>query len=326
MVLGHEKSTCGCALMVSDDNLRGSLWQRYSHRAHVPLEGLLIDGRPALTGIDPALVGKYVVVTVRDPLCAYDTDPAELIARRLDNPVLAGRTGMFSTWSGVLNGASISVVSGGSGAPECELVMHEFLQFTHADTFLRIGGSGGIHPRVHAGDVVIAHGVVRDEGMTASYVPPSWPAVASPDLVIALAAAAAELNVAHHIGLTRSSDSDFVGGGRPGVRGYFQPWHLDLVDSWARAGVLNGDRESSAVVTFATLFGRRGGSICSVADNISTGETFRAGAGHDNAIEVGLRGLSLLHEMDQLRAKEGRLLWNPRTSLGADTGPGGSRT
>jgi uridine phosphorylase len=170
--------------------------------------------------------------------------------------------------------------------------------------------------------VVIAQGVVRDEGTTASYVPQSWPAVASPDLVIALAAAAADLNVAYHIGLTRSSDSDFVGGGRAGVGGYFQPWHLDLVDSWARAGVLNGDRESSAVVTLATLFGRRAGSICSVADNIATGEAFQAGAGHDKAIEVGLRGLALLHEMDQMRAEKGRVLWDPRMCLGDEAGSG----
>ena len=55
-----------------------------------------------------------------------------------------------------------------------------------------------------------------------------------------------------------------------------QPWNLEVIDVWTRAGVLNGDRESSAVVTLAQLFGRRGGSICSVADNIVTGERFES--------------------------------------------------
>jgi uridine phosphorylase len=64
-------------------------------------------------------------------------------------------------------------------------------------------------------------------------------------------------------------------------------------------------------VTLATLFGRRGGSICSVADNVSTGAKFEAGAGHDEAIEVALRGLALLHEMDRQRSRDGLALWSP---------------
>jgi len=299
--------------------LRSRVWQQYAHREHVPLEGLTIDGRPALTGLDSELVGDYVLITVRDPLCAYDDDPAEQIARRLDQPTIAGRTGMFSLWSGRFNGASITVVSGGSGAPEVELAMHELLQFTDAGTYLRVGGSGGIHPKVAPGDLVIATAAVRDDGMTAAYVPPSWPAAASPEVVLALAAAAAELGVPHHLGLTRSTDSDFVGGGRPGVGGYFQPWHSELVDTWARAGVLNGDRESSAVITLATLFGRRGGSICSVADNISTGAKFQAGAGHTAAIDVALHGVALLAGMDAARDAAGLSIWNPRLPSLGDT-------
>jgi uridine phosphorylase len=295
----------------NEQRLRPKLWERYALRDNVPRDGLMIDGRPALTGLDPLLVGEYVILTVRDPLCAYDADPAELIGQRLDNPRIAGRTGMFSLWSGTFDGAPITVISGGSGAPEAELAMHELMQFTDATTFLRIGGSGGMHPDVAPGDVVIARGVVRDDGMTAAYVPPSWPAAASPDLVLALVSAAEQLGVRYHVGLTRSTDSDFVAGGRPGVDGYLQPWHLDVVETWARAGVLNGDRESSAVVTLATLFGRRGGSVCSVADNVSTGAAFEAGVGHDDAIEVALRGIALLHRMDEARKVAGAHHWHP---------------
>ena len=47
------------------------LYRRYEYAANVPRRGLLIDGRPALTGIDPERIGDYVIITVRDPLCAY---------------------------------------------------------------------------------------------------------------------------------------------------------------------------------------------------------------------------------------------------------------
>jgi uridine phosphorylase len=287
----------------------------YRYAANVPIRGLYIDGRPALSGIDPDGVGDYVIITVRDPLCGYDADPAEQIAERLEDARPVGRTGMFTTWTGRYRGASISVVSGGSGSPETELIMHELLENTAATTFIRVGGSGGIHPSVSPGDLVIARGIMRDEGMTAAYVPPSWPAACSPDVVLALAQAATDAGAPHHVGITRSADSDIVGGGRPGVGGFLQPWNAELPGTLIRAQVLNGDRESAAVVTLATLFGRRGGSICSVADNLSTGATFAAGAGHTAAIDVALEGLALLHEMDRAAARSALPRWLPSAGL-----------
>ena len=285
------------------------------YAANVPRRGLFIDGRPALTGIDPGAVGEYVILTVRDPLCAYTSDPAEQVANRLVDAHPIGLTGMFSCWTGSYKGASITVVSGGSGAPEAELALHELLENTAATTYVRLGGSGGMHASVRPGDVVIASGVVRDEGMTRSYIPASYPASCSFEVVAAFAEAASRSSARWHIGVTRSCDSDFCGVGRPGVGGYMQPWNLEVVDVWTRAGVLNGDRESSAVVTLAQLFGRRGGSICSVADNIVTGETFEPGAGHEAAIDIALEGLGVLREMDEAKAEAGRPFWTPSLGL-----------
>jgi uridine phosphorylase len=158
---------------------------------------------------------------------------------------------------------------------------------------------------------VIASGVVRDEGMTAAYVPPSWPAASDPLVVLALTRAAHDAGAPFHVGTIRSTDSDFVAGGRPGVGGYLQSWHTTVVDDWGRAGVLCGDRESAAIVTLARLFGRRGGSICSVADNIATGAAFQPGAGHVTAIDVALEGLALLHRLDRSARDEGLPMWLP---------------
>src|SRR6266851_3124853 len=213
----------------------------YDYAQNVPLRGLEINERPALTGIDPAQIGDYVIITVRDPLCAYDDDPAAQIAQELENSHLVARTGMFTTYSGHYQGAHITVVSGGSGSPEAELILFEFLENTNASTYIRVGGSGGMNEAVRPGDVVIARGVVRDEGMTQAYIAPSYPAACSYEVVMSLVQAAIEMKVSFHVGVTRSSDSDFVGGGRPSVGGYLQPRHTEIVDYYARAGVLNGD-------------------------------------------------------------------------------------
>ena len=293
------------------------IWDGYAYRDNVPLRGLMIDGRPALTGIDPALVGDHVMLFVRDPLCSYGDDPATQVSRRLTNARKIGETGMFTSWSGHYQGAHVTAISGGSGGPEAELCMVELLEHTNASTFLRVGGSGGTHDIVRSGDLVIARGIVRAEGLTRAYVEDGWPAACSTDLVIALAEAARAAGARYHLGLTRSADSDFCGCGRPSVRGFLRHDQTHIVDMCRQSGVLNGEREAAAIVTLATLFGRRGGSICSVADNIVTGERFTAGAGQDAAISVALDGLALLSRMDQARDAAGSEHWLPSFGLPA---------
>jgi len=290
------------------------LYDEYRYAENVPRRGLLVEGRPALSQFEPEKVARYVLLTVRDPLCAYDDDPATQLARRLDDAEQIGASGMFTTWTGTHRGVALTVVSGGSGSPEAELIMHELLEFTAADTFIRVGGSGGYHPKAEPGDVVIASGVVRDEGMTQAYIPASYPAVASHDVVVAMARAANGVGQRFHVGVTRSSDSDFCGVGRPSVGGYFQPWHTEILDTWARAGVLNGDRESAAIVTLAALFGKRGGSVCSVADNVIAGRSFVAGAGHASVMDIALAGVVELAAMDA-ESEAGQGLFSPRTTV-----------
>ena len=148
---------------------------KYDYADQLAPGGFVIGGKPALTKIDGDLVGDYVIMTVRDPLLDYGGDPAELLSRRLENRVLAGQSGMFTTYSGYYKGAHISIVSGGSGSPEAELILVEFMQNSKANTFLRLGGGMAISEKLHSGDVVIASGVVRDEGMTKAYVTPNYP-------------------------------------------------------------------------------------------------------------------------------------------------------
>lgn len=288
---------------------------RYNYYKNVPERGLVINGRPALTQIDHEKVGDFVLITVRDPLCAYDMDPAQKIAQRLENAELIGNSGMFTTYSGTYKGAKITVVSGGSGSPEMELILYDFMEYTDAGTFLRVGGSGGIGDEVHPGDVVIASGVVREEAMTEAYIPAAYPAASHYEVINAMVQAAEGLKAPYHVGVTLSVDSDFVGGGRPGVGGYLQPWNIEIAGIYNRAGILNGDRESASIVTLSALFGRRGGSVCSVADNLCTGETFEAGGGHNYAIDIALEGCAALNRMDQQKQRNGKQHWYPEIEV-----------
>lgn len=288
---------------------------QYEYYKNVPERGLVIKGRPAMTQIDHEKVGDFVLITVRDPLCAYDEDPAKKIADKLEHSELIGSSGMFTSYSGEYKGARITVVSGGSGSPETELLLYDFMEYTDASTFLRVGGSGGIGDNVRPGDIVISSGVVREEGMTKAYIPAAYPAVSHYEVVNAMVQAANDIQVPYHVGVTLSVDSDFIGGGRPSVGGYMQPWNIEIAGIYNRAGILNGDRESAAIVTLSALFGRRGGSICSVSDNLCTGEKFTAGTGHNYAIDIALEGCAVLHQMDQKKKKLEKNDWYPELGL-----------
>ncbi len=290
------------------------LLQSYAHLDYLP--NFDSDGMPGLTRVDPEKIGRYVVLTVRDPLCSYNEDPAEEIAKKMDDYDLAGRSGMFLTFTGSYHGARISVVSCRSASPEAELILNEFMRFSAADTFIRIGGAGAWNEEVHPGDVVIASGAVRDEGMTKSYICPQYPAVAHYEVVNAMVQAADEADYPYHVGIIRSGDSEYCGWGKPAVNNYIQPEHLEIIDYYNRAGVLCADRESAASIFLPQLFGRRGGSIVSIGDNVVNQEGFNPGKGHAKTIEIGLNSLALLHEMDSVKQKRNKRYWTPKMGMG----------
>lgn len=257
------------------------------------------NGVPTLTGFRREDVAPYVVLAVRDPLTVSQDGQDSEMASFLENARVVAHTGLFLTVTGAYDGVPISLVTSGSGAPEVELALMDLFNYTDASTVLRIGGCGGWSEKVRVGDLVISAGAVRDDGMSKAHVRPEYPAVADHSLVGFLAEAAKAIDAPFHIGITRSGDSEYTGWGRPGPDGYLQDDHAQIIDYWRRAGILNTDRETSAILTLARLYGRRGGSVCSVGDNVVTGEAHRSGAGHRNAILTGLAGLARLARADR---------------------------
>ena len=61
------------------------------------------------------------------------------------------------TYTGCLDGEKVSVTSTGIGGPSAAIAMEELVQ-CGADTFLRVGTSGGMQLDVKSGDIVVATG------------------------------------------------------------------------------------------------------------------------------------------------------------------------
>lgn len=285
--------------------------ERYEYWSRVPYPGLVIDNKPAITQVDIDKVGDYLIYLVRDPLGAYGKDPAERMAERLENAECIGNSGMFLSYTGYYKGAKVTCVSGGSGCPEVELAINDFMEYTNCSTFLRVGTSGGVAEKVKVGDCVITSGVFREDGTSRAYIGDGFPAYCHYEVVTALVQAAEQLGMSYHVGVTACMDSDFVGNGRPSVGGYLQPDNINKLGTYNRAGVLNTDRESSIIMTMCNLFERRGGAVFNVTDNLISGEKFREGAGTETSIDLALEGIAVLHQMDIKKAQAGKENWFP---------------
>ena len=144
-------------------------------------------------------VGRYV-------LLPGDPGRCEKIARFFDEPKLMARNREYVTYTGTLSGEKVSVTSTGIGCPSTAIAVEELIR-VGAQTFIRVGTSGGIQPGTKTGDIAIVTAAIRDEGTSRQYLPIEYPAVADPDVVIALRQGALKLELPFRTGVSHSKDS-----------------------------------------------------------------------------------------------------------------------
>jgi uridine phosphorylase len=176
--------------------------------------------------------------------------------------------------TGDCDGLRVTAASTGIGAPSTAVLLEELAKLG-AHTFIRVGNSGGLDPKLGLGDLVVTTGAVRDDGTTRSYVIPEYPAVASHEVVSSLLTAARAQGRVAHAGITWSLDAFYARNAVLGddgsmqsmsVNGYW-PSHLEArIRDMQAARVLNCEMESGVLLTLAGLFGLRAGCICVVSD------------------------------------------------------------
>lgn len=218
----------------------------------------------------------------------------------------------FRTMRGSYRESPLSCTSTGIGGPSAGIAVEELAR-AGADRFIRVGSCGAIQPDVEVGDLVITSAAVRQEGTSDEYVRPSYPAAADYRIVSALVAAAEQLEVPYHLGVTCSTDSFYPGQSRRGFDGYEHPDADRRLEELQQAGVINFEMETATICALAALFGLQAGAVCTVYANRTTGE-FRT-EGERRAGEVASLAASILSEMDQLVADSGADRWHAGLSL-----------
>jgi uridine phosphorylase len=248
---------------------------------------------------------KDVAPTV---LLPGDPGRVAMISAGWDSFEEVGHNREFVTHTGQLQTVAISAISTGIGNPAMATVV-ESLTRLGVETLLRVGTTGGIQPGIELGDVIIASGAVRLDGASQAYVRPEYPATAHPEAVMALVQACEELGYRYHVGVTASTDSWYLGQGRPGWNEYAPSFSRNLLPDLQAAGVLNFEMEASALLTVSGLYGLRAGAIFAVVAN-RIGNTFQV-AGVEKAVAAANRAALLLAEMDREKAAAGVKFWHP---------------
>lgn len=202
-------------------------------------------------GLSPAQGAGWAIVT-------GDPGRVEAVARFLDGPQKLGCNREYTSWAGRLEGERVLVISHGIGGPSTAICVEE-LALCGVHTILRVGTCGGMQPQVLPGDLVAATGAIRAEGTSREYLPVEYPAVADPQVVQALLAAAKAGGRRIHAGVVHCKDSFY---------GQHQPEASPVGDelkyrwrAWIAGGCLASEMESAALFTVAAVKRMRAGCL-----------------------------------------------------------------
>lgn len=243
----------------------------------------------------PDEVGRYVILP---------GDPGRVpkIASLLDNAVQVAQNREYNVYTGYLDGEKVTVCSTGIGGPSAAIAVEELVK-CGADTFIRIGTSGGMDLKVSGGDLIIASAAVRGEGTTDEYLPSDYPAVADFTVVNALKIAAErtstdELGNRYHIGVVHSKDSFY---------GEIEPENSPVQDnvlyrwnSYLKCGCLTSEMECAAVFAVGIARGVRCGAVLTALWNV---ERSKAGL-PDNVTDDSSRAIKCVVDAIKILIKE----------------------
>jgi uridine phosphorylase len=127
-------------------------------------------------GIAPGEVGTVALLPgdpFRVPMIAeFLTDVREVAHQR-----------EHRTMTGYYKGRLITATSTGMGCPSTAIAVEELAR-VGVTSLIRVGSSVGLQVGVNPGDLLISEGSLRNDGTTAAYVHPGYPAV--PDLPITM--------------------------------------------------------------------------------------------------------------------------------------------
>lgn len=224
----------------------------------------------------PHIGAKYgeiaeTVIMAGDPL------RAKFMAERyLENPVLYNSVRGMLGYTGTYRGKRVSVQGHGMGIPSIGIYTHELFNFYGVKTIIRVGSAGAIDPDLSIGDIVIGLGACTNSRFADQFqLPGTFAPIADFGLARKAAEEAERLGIRYKVGNLFSSDTFYD--------------DSQSTTAWQKMGVLAVEMEAPALYMNAARSGNRALVICTISDNILTGEATSAEqrqTGFTNMMEV----------------------------------------
>ena len=208
----------------------------------------------------PGDFGKTVLMP-GDPL------RAKFIAETfLENPVLVNNVRGVNGYTGLYKGVRVSVMASGMGIPAIGIYSHELYNFYGVENIIRVGSAGALQEDIHLYDLVLGQGACTDSNFAAQFhFPGTFAPICSYELLQEAVKAAEAHGARYHVGNVFSSDAFY--GDHDGV-----PEGLDTLCGQKKMGVMAVEMEAAGLYMNAARYGKRALCICTVSDQILTGE------------------------------------------------------
>lgn len=177
-----------------------------------------------------------------------DPARADIVAGMLENAELLNFNREYKSFLGFYRGKKILAMSTGIGAPSAGIGVEE-LHNVGVKYVIRVGSAGAMQKGIKIGELIIAEGAVRDDGLSKKYVPEIYPAVPSHKLL-----ALAKKYVPDAVyGIIRSHD------------GFYMDDNAETEKFWSEKGIVGADMESGILMIIGRL---RGMETLSILNNV----------------------------------------------------------
>ena len=181
----------------------------------------------------------------------------------LTDAVLVNNVRGIQGYTGLYNGKRVSVMASGMGIPSIGIYSYELYNFYNVQNIIRIGSAGAMQPDIKLRSLVFAQGACTNSNYAHQFEMPGTIApIASFDLLRSAVDTAEKLRYDYKVGNVLSSDTFYDDGKGSAV--------------WKKMGVLAVEMESAALYLNAARAGKKALCICTISDNLLTGEELSA--------------------------------------------------
>lgn len=159
----------------------------------------------------------------------------------------------YRTFNVTFEGADLTIVSHGIGGPGAAICFEELIKLG-ATTIMRLGTCGSLKPNeIKQGELIVSTAACREDGHSSWMVPAHFPAVADPQLVLALFNTAKDLGYKVHMGVTLTSGNFYPG-----------PAMASTLQVNADAGALSVEMENASLFCIGSVRGIRTAAIATI--------------------------------------------------------------